>query len=144
MDETDLDSPHALERQLSTISSLYRRNVAGVGQRKRISSELAEEKKEKLIQDENILTGRVKPRVYWVYVKAASLTFSALFVSMFVVYSGFQLGRSMWLSAWADENDRLAQHPDEQGMGLGSRLGVYAGFGCVESELGARTDNQVH
>nr|UOF76395.1 multidrug resistance-associated protein [Bursaphelenchus xylophilus] len=130
--EDDLDNSVGLDRQMSTISALYRRNIGTVTSRirKRISES---ENNEKLIKSENLETGRVKSVVYWVYIKAASIAFSSLFIGGFFLFSALQLVRSLWLSAWSDDNDVILRDPNATILPLEVRLGVYAGIGVLET-----------
>ncbi|CAD5211774.1 unnamed protein product [Bursaphelenchus okinawaensis] len=130
--EDDLDNNVGLERQFSTISTMFKRNMTGkeLGMNKRISES---EPEERLIKNESLETGRVKMTVYWVYIKAASILLSLLFIFLFFSFSALQLGRSLWLSAWSDENDYALHHPNATSLTLGVRLGVYAGFGFLET-----------
>lgn len=135
MEDEDLSSENALTRQMSTLSALFKRahlkKSSQISVHRTSESEVNEET-EKLITNENLETGRVKMIVYWIYVKAASIFMSSLFVGLFVVYSALQLGRSLWLSAWSDENEHHMKHPEDPAMPLSVRLGVYATFGGVE------------
>jgi hypothetical protein len=46
-------------------------------------------------------------------------------------YTGFQLGRNIWLSEWSDANE----NGKKDNVSLGMRLGLYAGLGVVEGLL---------
>jgi hypothetical protein len=134
-ESADLDSPYNLSRQLSTVSTLARRQCSvrrTATPDKQEKSSLTIDKIEsadKLIQAESIQTGRVKLGVYWVYMKAASFLLSIFFILFYVSYTSFQLGRNIWLSEWADANDK-GKHDN---VSLGVRLGVYAGLGIIEA-----------
>ncbi|MFH4978425.1 hypothetical protein AB6A40_005134 [Gnathostoma spinigerum] len=131
-------------RRISTVSDLAREafGTAKRSKNERLSS-LSEEstvklntkvplngkgsKAAQLIETERTETGRVKFSVYVQYIRAATIMRSALFCLFFASFSGFQLGRSLWLANWSDANDNR-----EDVLTLGLRLGVYAAFGVCE------------
>jgi hypothetical protein len=86
-----------LQRQASTISTLIRKP-----QKQLIDSDSTIPKASRLIQTEHIQTGNVKKDVYLSYMKAATFTLSSSFVLFYIGYALLQLGRNVWLSAWAD------------------------------------------
>lgn len=57
-----------------------------------------------------------------------------LFLLLFCSNQGMQMARNFWLSAWADENQKISDNGNalDEGIGLGIRLAVYAAFGVVE------------
>ncbi|KAI6219243.1 Multidrug resistance protein mrp-7 [Aphelenchoides besseyi] len=143
-DSTDVDSPMNRTRQMSTVSTLarrtcsIRRNVTPPVSPPKSTSDAKSSKSEvqrlggdKLIQAESIQTGRVKKAVYLIYMRAASLILSILFAFFYVAYTGFQLGRNIWLSEWSDANDPAKSAGDK--IPLSARLGFYAGLGVSET-----------
>lgn len=138
----DLDSATQLSRQLSTISTLARRPCSlrqktpplmahpDGKQNGVVTLDTVENAdKDKLIQAESIQTGRVKMGVYLIYMKSASFWLSLFFILFYISYTGFQLGRNIWLSEWSDANDK-GKHDT---VSLGTRLGVYAALGVIEA-----------
>jgi hypothetical protein len=53
--------------------------------------------------------------------QSASLWLSIFFIVFYISYTGFQLGRNIWLSEWSDANDK-GKHDT---ISLGMRLGLY-------------------
>uniref|UniRef100_A0A914CDE4 Multidrug resistance-associated protein 1 n=1 Tax=Acrobeloides nanus TaxID=290746 RepID=A0A914CDE4_9BILA len=142
----DFEGPSALMRQMSTVSTLARKRSMKRSSSRKSSirptsmsppKELGKEDlqkpsdEKKLIQKEKVETGRVKMGVYQQYAQAATYFWSSIFVFAYVVYAGLQLARSVWLSDWADDNDKT-KHITHK-MGVGERLSIYAAYGFGES-----------
>ncbi|KAK0395659.1 hypothetical protein QR680_001380 [Steinernema hermaphroditum] len=123
-----------LSRQFSTVSNLSRRSLHRRLSKKReeLKTQVSEIDENKLIRKETVETGKVKLSVYKQYVQSATYFLSFGFAFFFAVFSGLQLGRSVWLSQWADANDEMHSKNDTE-MSLGERLGVYAAFGVAEA-----------
>ncbi|TMS35379.1 hypothetical protein L596_002794 [Steinernema carpocapsae] len=135
-DDTDLSIANnsaiettILSRQFSTISNLSGRSIRKSNAN---NPELSEGGDNKLIQKENVETGKVKWSVYKQYVESASYIYSSIFALGFAAFYAFQMGRSVWLSKWADSNDAVEHNSNITHMSLGERLGMYAGFGVAE------------
>ncbi|KAI6234102.1 hypothetical protein M3Y99_00844400 [Aphelenchoides fujianensis] len=136
----DVESPLSVTRKMSTVSSLARRSCSI---RRTVTPPCSPSKSceksegertdaEKLIQSEAIQTGRVKSAVYVVYMRAASYFLSIMFAVLYMAYTGFQLGRNIWLSEWSDANDPAKSSGDN--VPLATRLSLYAGLGVAESQ----------
>uniref|UniRef100_F1KS39 Multidrug resistance-associated protein 1 n=1 Tax=Ascaris suum TaxID=6253 RepID=F1KS39_ASCSU len=148
----DFDDEHMtteFQRQMSTISALAneatrrRSRVRTISQTSNASMRGITKKDDKivmngkgsksaqLIEKERAETGRVKLSVYLQYIRSATFLMSMLTVVLFASFSGFQLGRGLWLSQWSDANGEEAADPNQ--VPLGTRLGVYAALGFTES-----------
>uniref|UniRef100_A0A9J2PKX2 Multidrug resistance-associated protein 1 n=1 Tax=Ascaris lumbricoides TaxID=6252 RepID=A0A9J2PKX2_ASCLU len=146
----DFDDEHMtteFQRQMSTISALAneatrrRSRVRTISQTSNASMTGITKKDDKivmngkgsksaqLIEKERAETGRVKLSVYLQYIRSATFLMSLLTVVLFASFSGFQLGRGLWLSQWSDANGEEAADQ----VPLGTRLGVYAALGFTES-----------
>jgi hypothetical protein len=60
--------------------------------------------------------------------RSASFWLSVFFILFYISYTGFQLGRNIWLSEWSDANE----NGKKDKVSLGVRLGLYATLGVVE------------
>uniref|UniRef100_A0AAF5CVD0 Uncharacterized protein n=1 Tax=Strongyloides stercoralis TaxID=6248 RepID=A0AAF5CVD0_STRER len=120
--------------EIKTISTISSRSSSIIS-KKSIQHEDEEKNNGKLISKEHADTGRVKKTVYLKYFKATKYRFAFLFVFGYFIYNALQLGRSLWLSAWSDDYDIIANNGtiNPSKTPLGVRLGVYASFGLMES-----------
>ncbi|KAF9434303.1 Multidrug resistance-associated protein 1 [Entomortierella beljakovae] len=73
--------------------------------------------KAELIADEHMAIGSVAKRVYMIYAKAASYTFSMMIVFLFVAGQALQIGTNIWLKYWTTGTSRHS---------VGGFLGIYA------------------
>uniref|UniRef100_A0A915EWI1 Multidrug resistance-associated protein 1 n=1 Tax=Ditylenchus dipsaci TaxID=166011 RepID=A0A915EWI1_9BILA len=142
----DIEMPANIERQMSTASDALQasqndRTRSSVSPRRLTSQTLentaakaATDKfnKDKLIQKEHVETGRVKRTVYLDYVTAAGYFLSSVFFLLYCSFQVLQLGRSVWLSKWADDNVESGNQTHTS-TSIGVRLGVYALFGIGEA-----------
>ncbi|CEF61191.1 ATP-binding cassette sub-family C member 8 [Strongyloides ratti] len=131
----ELDSDDLSEIEEITTLSLISSRTSSIISRK--STQPINEIKNNgtLINKEHADTGSVKKTVYFKYFKATKYYFAFMFIFGYLIYNGLQLGRSLWLSAWSDDYDIIANNGtiNPSGTTLGVRLGVYASFGVMES-----------
>ncbi|GMS94758.1 hypothetical protein PENTCL1PPCAC_16931 [Pristionchus entomophagus] len=128
-EETDA-SDGSVEESVEVEIKLEQKEVKIITERKK--SGVAEEKK--LIKKEE-----VKWSVYGEYLRAASIPICILFLVVYGIYQALSMMRSFWLSAWSNENDPAFNGTK---MNQYERLGIYVGFGCLES-VGYFTANSV-
>lgn len=82
--------------------------------------------RERLIEVEKAETGSVKKDVYLHYFKSIGLTMGFLTILFNVIYQGFQVGSSVWLTKWSNEKVENGTIPtDKRDM----YLGVYGALG---------------
>ncbi|KAI1708386.1 ABC transporter transmembrane region domain-containing protein [Ditylenchus destructor] len=141
MDNGESDTRALLERQMSTVSA-----EGNIHQLLRTESQTAESGQsaiaksqirgtnENLIQKEKIETGQVKKTVYWDYIKSSGIFLCAAFFCLYCCFQALYVGRSVWLSKWADDNEMdMHNGSHAPSTSLGVRLGVYALFGFGEA-----------
>ncbi|XP_012669991.1 ATP-binding cassette sub-family C member 3 isoform X2 [Clupea harengus] len=125
-------------RQIS-VMSIDGENPKTKSIRKRRCSELKHaeptpEKKgpnmDKLIQAETSETGRVKMKVYWVYVKAVGPLLSLFICFLYACQSGSAIGANIWLTKWT--NDAKLNRTETN---VDMRVGVYAALGITQGVL---------
>ncbi|CAI5456632.1 unnamed protein product [Caenorhabditis angaria] len=83
-----------------------------------------------LITKEEAASGKVKASVYMLYFKSMGIFKYVLpYLIAVVLNMALAMGRSLWLTAWSDENidPNLAAN-----VNVGEKLGVYAAFGITE------------
>lgn len=83
-----------------------------------------EEHKDKLIEQERSEVGSVKWDVYKHYLKSVGVSLTILTVILNIIYQGFSVGSSIWLSKWT--NDKTAFNDTNV---RDMYVGVYAAFG---------------
>lgn len=83
-----------------------------------------DEQKDKLIEQERSEVGSVKWDVYKHYLKSVGVSLTILTVLLNIIYQGFSVGSSLWLSKWT--NDKTAFNDTNT---RDMYLGVYAAFG---------------
>ncbi|CAI2349449.1 unnamed protein product [Caenorhabditis sp. 36 PRJEB53466] len=103
----------------------------------RFSEKSQLQKHEKQVQNaENVQLGRVKKSVYKLYIRTMGICNSAGFLLFFVAHFGVMIMRSLWLSDWSNENAEIKRAAGNlTGMGVDTRLIVYAAFGGMEMLL---------
>ena len=121
-DETEIVSKEASEL------SLLKEQISELSLRKR---------KGQLIEKEEIKEGTVDIAVFKKYV-AKFGSRSAILVLIFqTARYGFWLGENLWLADWSDEAKVIADHnrttDEAEPMGIPTRLGVYTGFGLLQT-----------
>ncbi|KAI1717212.1 ABC transporter transmembrane region domain-containing protein [Ditylenchus destructor] len=84
----------------------------------------------KMMKDETVETGRVKPSVYFGYFSAMKWYLFAGFIIFITLNSAFSVLNNFWLSDWSDDNSPLAD-PNQKPMSVGLRLAMYALFGFL-------------
>ena len=96
---------------------------------------IVEEPKEikKLITEEVVKVGRVKPSVYKDYIKAGSYFFMCTYFVLYFCYNILMMCRNFWLSRWADDYTLIMNNQTDVMDGI-QRLEIYAIFGGVESQ----------
>ncbi|KAF9972815.1 Multidrug resistance-associated protein 1 [Actinomortierella ambigua] len=72
----------------------------------------------KLVQEEEMMTGSVGWKVFFMYAKACSLLYAFMAPFGFVASQAFQVGASKWLEVWSGAEDRSSN--------IEKYLGVYA------------------
>ncbi|CAJ0929482.1 unnamed protein product, partial [Mesorhabditis belari] len=82
----------------------------------------------KLVQKENVETGRVSNHVYMTYLRAVSLLCTLLITSFVVVHIIFAIARSLWLSDWSNGNQERKQTQEE----TIKKLSVFSALGLAE------------
>lgn len=85
--------------------------------------------KEKLIEQERSEVGSVKWDVYKHYLKSIGVSLTILTIVLNIIYQGFSIGSSMWLSKWSNDKE-VVNDPDRRDM----YLGVYAAFGLGQGK----------
>uniref|UniRef100_A0A0N4ZYB8 Multidrug resistance-associated protein 1 n=1 Tax=Parastrongyloides trichosuri TaxID=131310 RepID=A0A0N4ZYB8_PARTI len=141
--ETEEKTPLSFEEDSESINTEVLSTVSATGDRSMSITSLTSSKvslsdKQKrgvLMTKEHTDTGSVKKIIYLKYFKATKYYFAFLFAFGYMVYNGLQLGRSLWLSAWSDDYDIIANNGtiNPSGTSLGVRLAVYGSFGIAES-----------
>lgn len=87
--------------------------------------------KAKLIEVETSQVGSVKWSVYGDYLKAVGVWGSLITFFSYAISNGFNIGSSLWLTAWSNDALDPANYNDTDLRNL--RLGVYAGLGLFET-----------
>lgn len=103
--------------------------------RKRTSSEKdikagPKEQKDKLIEQEKSEEGSVKWAVYKHYLKSIGIGLSIATICLNVVFQGFSIGSSIWLSRWSSDLN-AGTDPAVRDM----YLGVYGAFGAGQGMI---------
>lgn len=86
--------------------------------------------RERLIEAEKAETGSVKKDVYLHYFKAIGFPMGFLTILLNIIYQGFQVGSSVWLTKWSNDdelNDDGTFPTDKRNL----YLGVYAALGLA-------------
>uniref|UniRef100_A0A8R1HNH1 Uncharacterized protein n=1 Tax=Caenorhabditis japonica TaxID=281687 RepID=A0A8R1HNH1_CAEJA len=99
-------------------------------------SEKSQKHEKQQLGQENVQLGRVKRSVYKLYITTMGIFNSAGFLLLFVCHYAVMIMRSLWLSAWSNENAQIKMADGNlTGMAVETRLIVYAGFGSMEMLL---------
>lgn len=85
---------------------------------------------QKLIEQEKSEVGSVKWDVYKHYLKSIGVSLTVLTIILNIVYQGFAIGSSMWLSKWSNDK-QAANDTDKRNL----YLGVYAAFGLGQGKI---------
>jgi hypothetical protein len=72
-------------------------------------------------------TGKVKMRVYAIYISSIGYWLSTCFILVYIVSSACGVGSNLWLADWSDQT---AKNP--AGVNLGEKLGVYTALGMSQ------------
>lgn len=83
-----------------------------------------EDQKDRLIEQERSEVGSVKWDVYKHYLKSVGVSLTILTIVLNIIYQGFSVGSSMWLSKWTNDKNAF-NDTNTRDM----YLGVYAAFG---------------
>ncbi|CAJ0583003.1 unnamed protein product, partial [Mesorhabditis spiculigera] len=130
---TELAKPPGFDRSISRASAstrLSKKSRRSSAKRSLASVRVKPVGLNQLIGKEKVETGRVKPKVYMDYFKAMGWTTHILPMIVFaILWSASAMIRSLWLTAWSDENVPTNPNPPAP---LGLRIGVYAGIGLCE------------
>ncbi|KAI1704939.1 ABC transporter transmembrane region domain-containing protein [Ditylenchus destructor] len=145
MSNGEIDTQAFYERQISTVSAADNtspvrrtgselRSRTNTNQSVQSAEDAIRMNKEKLIEKEKVETGRVKKSVYFDYMKSAGMVLSTFYFGLYCFFQALQVGRSIWLSQWSDDNEKLSHNANyTTSTSLGVRLGVYMLFGIGEA-----------
>ena len=111
--------------------------------REQISELSMKQQKGQITEKEEIKSGQVDIEVFKKYMRKFGAK-SAIFVLIFqVIRYGAWLGENLWLADWSDKNQKAkpsnesldgnSTASDSGDIGLEVRLGVYSGFGIIQT-----------
>lgn len=117
-----------LKRTLSKISI-----ASKASDKKTKTLEMPAKNQNKLIEAETTETGSVKLAIYLDYAKAVGFIGVGISLICFATSQGFNLGGSLWLTAWSNDALDISKRNDTNLRDL--RLGVYGGLGALEASF---------
>lgn len=113
--------------------------------REQISELSMKKQKGQITEKEEIKSGQVDIEVFKKYMRKFGAR-AAIFVLIFqIIRYGAWLGENLWLADWSDKNSmkkpnvsenvdqNLTSIENEDDISLGVRLGVYSGFGIIQT-----------
>ncbi|XP_031616914.1 multidrug resistance-associated protein 1 isoform X6 [Contarinia nasturtii] len=112
------------ESTISNEDGVRKRSVNKRDSDSDLKANKADENGQKLIEQEKSEVGSVKWDVYKHYLKSIGVSLTILTVLLNLIYQGFAIGSSMWLSKWSNDK-QAANDTDKRNL----YLGVYAAFG---------------
>ncbi|CAD6185500.1 unnamed protein product [Caenorhabditis auriculariae] len=89
--------------------------------------------KSKIIEKENVETGKVKMSIYMTYFKAIGLPIALLFIVVYIASSILGVFSNLYLARWSDDAEQIVRRSNGSSSETQTRLGVYAALGMSQA-----------
>jgi len=125
-----LDAKSAKENLKEQLSKV-KKNLSKTGTSKKETKDEIKLSKGKLIKKETIEKGSVKLSVLTSYIKAIGISVFSMVFSVEFFFQAAVVGSSVWIQKWSEDAVDLSNAEFRSQTGL--KMGVYAGFGCLQA-----------